>query len=609
MIGVCSEHKANYIENRRPPRPLDPADKIVLNVGGYLNSGTPRASNSAGLLGRVDEDKEMFEGVNAVPDFTEKHGSSSGHFRAHRNMQTEPASTWDMLPKPSYGASLDLDSRTGIDSCIPMGPMNMSQGHEVSVMSTVYHSGLSTFFQSIPQLLEPSSNSLNTASSSPNESGWSSLAKSSKASYLAHNSKTNITDESTLSLDIEIPSYNLLPKREKIKPHVDSSSSYYTSEITSLRSSIDLDATHIPPIPDRIAAAITSHHFVENSPTLGHPRTWGISTPRGFRTSYPGEAHLATHDNPQHSAKLGPPPTRSDSGSKTTAGGTLEANLVTGVHIKTKEVSGNASSKANTYSESGHASSIWEIGSSNKPLLSESDIDAAHAGSWDKVWLNNGDDEKRKPSLPKQRRISGGDLRHWLEEQSEGEKSKFTNGFTKRISKLRSRLSGNIKAADMSGLMTPGSAKRATRDGRGDFSRLHTSAESVTTKDSTHVDDNDDGISWEAPLNADPVPSDTRASSPTPGPNPSLPLELGSQPEYSEIEGAQADDSGPERASEDGDFKAGKKGESIASSTILGPRHRYSAIYDDCVVSPFAPEDDTTEELNTESALNTPCMA
>ena len=352
--------------------------------------------------------------------------------------------------------------------------------------------------------------------------------------------------------------------RDKARVYLDSSSSYYTSDASPFRSSIDITISPVPPIPDCIIARMARSGVSSPAPTgvIQSSREVPIVSMDSFLYGEIGE-----NPNPIYELK-------------------------TDDDRKTDQYQDEISKVKD------HGSSVWDAGSTRRPLLTEAGKNLILVG--DKKWGNDNDklDRRNKIGIHKKSHSNGlitDDIKNWLDEQhtirlsSMSEKKSrsmtFKKTFTRGVSKLRNRLSSNLKPAGTLPLTTTGAIKHAATDGRGEFSRLHTPTESIATGRTTTIRDYINVATEDITPNSEQVMMNITFT-------PSLPAEHrldGSLEDYDDFQTAElivqenTTPCSPNKQTP----TVGSIGVQNATTTEVN-QNRYSAIYDDCVIFPFS---------------------
>lgn len=411
------------------------------------------------------------------------------------------------------------------------------------------------------------------------------------------------------SCEISMIPLSSLAGRDKTRVYLDSSSSYYTSNASSFRSSIDLTISPVPPIPDGIIARMASRRISSPVPTSI------ITSPRG--------APVVSMDNILYGEiEESPNPTyelKTDDSRKTDQR-YIEVGLA---FSHEKGAVGEGDSSTNIVLQTGeiskvkdHGSSVWDSGSTRRPLLTEAGKDLILVG--DKKWDDRFD--KRSKISHKKSHSNGvitDDIKNWLDEQRTirlspmcEKKSRsmiFKKTFTRGVSKLRNRLSSNLKTTGTLPLTTTGTIIHAATDGRGEFSRLHTPTESVTTDRTTIIGDYINVTTEDVTPNSEQVMANITFT-------PSLPTELrldGSLEDYDDFQTAEF--IVQEKATSSPSLKIVPTVECFTgvqnAATAAVNQNRYSAIYDDCVIFPFSSDGDesSNEEESKSDSLAMIC--
>lgn len=429
-------------------------------------------------------------------------------------------------------------------------------------------------FSKIPKLLSPSDSSLDIGSTSP--------AKSSSSDR-----GLPIYAVQDLISPLNSTTISSLAGRDKTRVYLDSSSSYYTSNASSLRSSIDLSIKPVPPIPQSLVSRVLYSNYTEASHPLGvsaldtflcdqddgdinSADSLGGGDLPDKRQQYPGctdgEAHICKQDT------------------------STEYSSSSSIHF--------LRGSANDYSPTAQNTE-----SSRRPLLTENGrtLNLVGGNKWE---MNNEKQVKRWKKAHRRSYSSGviaDDIKCWLDEQRSinlmrqlpvGEKKSrsmtFKKNFTKSMTKLRKRLS----AASSLNLVTIGRVKNVGQDGRGEFSRLNSPIESFITNTSTNIEDYINIPTQDITPNSEQVMANITFS-------PSLPTELridgGSGDFYCEFQSAEAilvESTIPCVSME----AAPRACDHKDSQNLSVDQHRFSAIYDDCVIFPFLNDTDESDE-------------
>ncbi|KAF8422101.1 hypothetical protein EV426DRAFT_718462 [Tirmania nivea] len=403
-----------------------------------------------------------------------------------------------------------------------------------------------------------------------------------------------------------------LAGRDKTREYLDSSSSYYTSNTSSFRSSIDLAISPMPPISDGIIARMTGSRVlspVSTSVILSQKEVPIVSIDnfphREIEGSLNSTYELKTDDDRKTDQRY------------------LEVGLA---FNHEKGVMSEGDSSSSTVPQTGeiskiknHGLSVWGARSTRRPLLTEASKNFILVG--DKKWDNGNDefDKRSKVSMHKKSHSNGvitKDITNWLDEQHiirlspmSEKKSRsmiFKKTFTKGVSKLRNRLSSNLRPTGT--LPLTGDIRHTATDGRGEFSRLHTPTESVTTDQTTIIGEYINVAIEDVSLNSEQVMANITFT-------PSLPTELrldGSLEDYDDFQTAElivqekTTSSSPSNlAPTVGSFTGVQN-----AATAAVNQNRYSAIYDDCVIFPYSGDGDESgneEESKSVSSLAMTC--
>lgn len=462
----------------------------------------------------------------------------------------------------------------------------------------------SDLYLQIPKFLGPSESSLSIKPATPTE-GLSS-----------DQSAVNDRDQTTVAMAWRetgncgsstgpIP---FIPIREKPRVYLDSSSSYYTSNASSFRSSIDLITSPVPPIPeamvDNLAKGLLPHtHMGSNSPLRVIPVMKPLNSflhEGSNNGAHANDLTITDHAN-----------TIVESHSRPTY---LEPVLNCSDDENAAKYGSSATSQISFKDASEIRdcdSSVLDAESTRKPLLIESGKNFIHLG--DKKWeLSNEKFDRRWKTAMHRKSHSNSvipnEMRNWLDEQhsinmmrqspisvGKPKSMTFKSTFTKSISKLRNRLSANLKSSGTLSLTTSSTVKNAILDGRGEFSRLHTPTESITTDKTTILGDYINVITQDVTPNSEQVMADITFS-------PSLPTEFrldGGLEDYDDFQVAKSSmdentftDSLSEITYSQGSYIASQQGVKITTVN----QNRYSAIYDDCVLFPFPNDDESGDE-------------
>ncbi|KAF8415670.1 hypothetical protein BGX38DRAFT_1264664 [Terfezia claveryi] len=386
------------------------------------------------------------------------------------------------------------------------------------------------------------------------------------------------------SCEISIIPLSSLAGRDKTRVYLDSSSSYYTSNAPSFRSSIDLNISPLPPIPDGIIARMASKKISSPVPTRVIPS--------------PREVLMIPTDNFLYEPKI--------DDAKKTDQKYLEVGLA---FSHEKGVVGEGDSSSNTVFQTAeiskvkdHGSSVCDTESTRRPLLTEAGKDLILVD--DKKW-DNGKNIRHKGSH--RNGVITDDIKYCLDEQhiiqlspmseKKSRSMSFKKTFTRGVSKLRNRLSSNLKPTGALPLITTGTARHAATDGRGEFSRLHTPTESITTNQTTVIGDYINVATEDVTPNSEQVMANITFI-------PSLPTEFrldGSLEEYDDFQTAEL------IVQEKTSWPPSELAPTIRSftgvqnaATAAVSQNQYSAIYDDCVIFPFS--SDGAESGNEEES-------
>lgn len=405
------------------------------------------------------------------------------------------------------------------------------------------------------------------------------------------------------SCEIKTAPFSSFAGRDKTRVYLDSSSSYYTSNAPSFRSSIDLTISPVPLIPDGIIARMASR--------ISSPGEVPMISMDNFLYGETEESPNSTHSPKTDGLKIDDE-RRAGRGS-VKVGPAL--NHEKGV-VGKGDLSSNTPSQKEEISEvKDHDSSVWDAGSTRRPLLTEAGKDLILVG--DKKWDSSNDklDKRNKTGMHKKDHSNGvitDNIKNWLGEhhkirlspmsKKKSRSMTFKRTFTKGMSKLRNRLSSNLKPAGTTGAM-----RHITTDGRGEFSRLHTPTESVITGRTAITDGYINVAAEDVTPDSEQVMANITFT-------PSLPTKFrldGSLEDYDDFQNADlavhgkvTSCSSPKLAPTVGCF--------TASRNAAVDQSRYSAIYDDCVIFPFSSDGDESgneEESTPNPSLAMPCAS
>ncbi|RPB28482.1 hypothetical protein L211DRAFT_833450 [Terfezia boudieri ATCC MYA-4762] len=377
------------------------------------------------------------------------------------------------------------------------------------------------------------------------------------------------------SCEISMIPLSSLAGRDRSRVYLDSSSSYYTSNASSFRSSIDLNISPVPPIPDGIIARMASKKILSPVPTRVIPSPKEVPT-----------------DNFLHKFKA-------DDARKTNQK-CFEVELAISHE---NGVVGEGDSSSNTVIQTGeisrvkdHGSSIWDTESTRRPLLTEAGKDLILAG--DQEW-DNGKKIGHKWT---------NDIKYCLDEQQiiqlspMSEKNSrsmtFKKTFIRGVSKLRNRLNSNLKPTGALPLITTGTARHAATDGRRKFSRLHTPAKSITTDRTTIIGDYSNVATEDVIPNSEQVLANITFI---------LPTELQLDGSYDDFQTVQEKTTSCPLSKLAPTVKSSTGVQNAA--TVAVSQNQYSAIYDDCVIFPFSSDgaESGNEEESKSDSLTMAC--
>ena len=467
----------------------------------------------------------------------------------------------------------------------------------ISDISATHVTQPGDFFYKIPKLLGPSSSSLNTRPTTPLTALDSEVIGCTEEGY---HPNTIIALQSPDSPEINSVPVVDLGGRDRSRVFLDCSSSYYTSDASSVKSSIDLTLTPVPPIPHSIFAKKFSAQSPASHPQpaktvascvldIGPNKVIGSRVPTSSTTYHnpnEGSEHASYGDSlvgPSFIEKTAPIDIN---------------NSASDVHISQDSIK---------IKDPG--SSIWGGESPRRPLLSESAADFVLLEN--KQWGLSSErlDKGWKVATHKKSQSNGtmvDDVKGWLDEQRnintlrrspvserKSRSMTFKKTFTKSMSKLRNRLSANLRPTGSTTFTGPGPMKSVTipRDGRGEFTRLPTPSESIATDRTTIIGEYINVLTQDITPNSERVMADITFS-------PSLPD--GSLEEYDDFQVAELVDK--EGAASESTTTDGGNDLTLPETPIN--HNRYSAIYEDCVLFPFLSDEDDCEGEDPEQELD-----
>lgn len=388
-----------------------------------------------------------------------------------------------------------------------------------------------------------------------------------------------------------IESNTSLASRGHNRIYLDNSSSYYTSNASSRRSSIDLSVSPVPPIPVGI---ITSRSTGYVSPHKTTPAVQSLNvTAACLKNDF---ENIDERDRVTQGCGVGIGP------------GARKEIICVGSSA-TARVSQEDESKTGDY-----GSNIWEVGCLRRPLLTEAGKNVIPVA--DKQWeLSNEkldkhgktDTHKKSPSDG----FNSNDVTCWLDDQCKignmqpslsSEKrpsSIFKKAFTKSMSKLRICVGANLKSTSTLPLCTISTIKNTMRDGRGEFSPLNTSSESILTDRTAIIGDYINIPTQDVTPNSEQTMANITFI-------PSLPTELrldGSLEAHDELQVIEPSLVEPTTVCTS-KVVAYPTEQAQITTPNLGPpanQHRFSAVYDDCVLIPYLDDrnkDDSDDDTN-----------
>ena len=365
-----------------------------------------------------------------------------------------------------------------------------------------------------------------------------------------------------------------LAGRDRSRLHLDSSSSYYTSNASSRRSSIDLSISPVPPIP---AGIITGKLTKYASP---------------YKTASTVQSLNAAAAHQKNNLES------TDKRDRFTQGRDVGI-----MPDKRKDIIGIGSSTITHISQedgSKTGSSIWEVGCPRRPLLTEAGKNVILVSNKQWELSNEKLDKHRKTGTHKKSPSDGfisNDVTCWLDDQykigkmrhspssEKRPRSIFKNTFTKSMSKLRIRIGANLKSTGALPLGTTGTMKNTMRDGRGEFSPLNTPSESIITDRTTIIGDYINVHTQDVTPNSEQTMANITFT-------PSLPTELrldGSLEAYDEFQATEPSLVELTTIYTSRVVTCPTEEDRPATPNLVTPanKHRFSAVYDDCVLVPY----------------------